>query len=66
MLHLSCLRAIIMEMLAVYLTGFPTGIDTTGFPTGIMPTIVEALQNLVGKHRIPYEAAYEIQVKKYY
>ena len=55
-----------MEMLAVYLTGFPTGIDNTGFPTGIMPTIVEALQNLVGKHRIPYEAAYEIQVNKYY
>ena len=28
-----------MEKLAVYLTGFPTGIDNTGFPTGIVHLI---------------------------
>ena len=39
MLHLSCVRAIIMEMLAVYSIGFLMGIDNAGFPTGIMPAI---------------------------
>ena len=69
MLHLSCVRAIIMEMLAVFSTGFPTGIDNRVSHRDYAPHM-GSLSKIwlvnVGElpRRIPYKAAYEIQVNK--